>query len=230
MPDSTPGPALVSMAQQFTGLPMTSLIGGPLMAAAQANQQMALTQVQFLMSTCFNKGSGSGGGGSGSSSSSAYTPVMIDLEITRGVLTPPVLPATETTIQLVKTTISLPMLTIVPLNSLAVDNVSVQFDMEVSSTYSQDSSSTSTDTTHEEGSFDAKIGFALWSVEIKGSVSHDSSNTNTNSSHYQKSNSAKYSVNVHAGQLPLPPGVQTIIQAFASAISPIMMPTPAKAA
>ena len=35
---------LLSMAQQFTGLPMEDLIGGPLNASAKANAAMALTQ------------------------------------------------------------------------------------------------------------------------------------------------------------------------------------------
>ena len=38
---------------------------------------------------------------------------------------------------------------------------------------------------------------------------------------YEKSNSAKYTVNVHAGQLPLPTGVTTIIDVFAKSIEPV---------
>ena len=53
MPQVDSGPALVSMAQQFTGLPMRSLIGGPLTAAAQANSMMAVTQTKFMLNTCF---------------------------------------------------------------------------------------------------------------------------------------------------------------------------------
>lgn len=101
--------------------------------------------------------------------------------------------------------------------------------MQVSSSYSEDHSDTDTDTTQEDGSFDAKIGCALWSVEVKGSVTHDTSDTKTNTSHYQKSNTATYTVGVHAAQLPLPTGVGMIIQAFAGNISPITMPTPAPA-
>jgi hypothetical protein len=46
---------LVSMAQQFSGLPMDSLIGGPLNAAAKGNASMALTQTKFILDTCFNQ-------------------------------------------------------------------------------------------------------------------------------------------------------------------------------
>lgn len=42
-----------SIAQQFTGLPMSDLIGGPLMAVSEANGNMAKKQTQFLFDTCF---------------------------------------------------------------------------------------------------------------------------------------------------------------------------------
>lgn len=226
MADTSNGPALVSMAQQFTGLPMGSLIGAPLMAAAKANQQMALTQVDFLMKTCFTQQTGTGGKDAGT----VYQPTMIEMTLTRGVITPGAKAGDPAIIQNINSTIKLPLLTILPLNSLAVDNVTVNFVMQVNSSYSEDHSDTSTDTTHAEASFDAKIGGALWSVEVKGSVSHDSSNSTTNSTHYQKSNSATYTVDVHAGQLPLPPGVGVIIQAYTNNISPIEMPAPEKAA
>jgi len=216
MADSSPGPNLVSMAQQFSGLPMGSLIGAPLVAAAKANQQMALTEVDFLMSTCFNKGSGQG-------KDESYEPVMIEMELTRGVLTPGD-DNKGTDIQHVTSTIALPLLTILPLNSLGVDNVNVNFMMQVNSSYSDEHTSKQSSKTTEKGSFDAKMGGLFWSVDVKGSVSHEDTSSSTHSSHYKKSNTATYKVDVHAGQLPLPKGVTTIIQAYAENISPIKMP------
>src|SRR5271166_2101715 len=108
------------MAQQFTGLPMDSLIGGPLNAAATANAAMALTQTKFLLDTCFTKTS------SGSPAVDSYSPILIEMSLIRGVLTPPGSgspPSTSTDIQQIKTTFNLPLLTIVPLNSLAVETV-----------------------------------------------------------------------------------------------------------
>lgn len=210
--DTSNGPALVSMAQQFTGLPMGSLIGGPLMAAAKANHQMALTQVDFLMTTCFeNKGT----------DTDCYEPRMIDMKLTRNVITPGEKQGDPPIISPLTSTINLPLLTILPLNSLAVDNVNVNFMMEVSSCYSEDHSKASSETTKEDASFNAKIGNGLWSVEVKGSISHDKTNTSSDNSHYEKKNSATYKVDVHAGQLPLPPGVGVIIQAYTNNISPI---------
>ena len=160
---------LLSMSQQFSGLPMESLIGGPLNAAAKANSAMALTQTKF----------------------------------------------------------TLPLLTILPINSLAVETVDINFEMEVKSSFSEDDNQAKESETTGEGSFETKIGWGLLSTTIKGSASYSSKDSSSHNTHYEKSNSAKYTVNVHAGQLPLPKGVNTIIEAFTQAIQPIEL-TPAK--
>ena len=82
MPDVNTGPALVSMAQQFAGLPMHALIGGPLNAAAQANSMMAVTQTKFMLDTCFNKKSDTEDTGK-----DTLEPIMVTMQITRGVIT-----------------------------------------------------------------------------------------------------------------------------------------------
>ncbi|MEL7690674.1 DUF2589 domain-containing protein [Citromicrobium bathyomarinum] len=225
MPEApaVPGPALASMAQQFAGLPMPALIGGPLMAACSANQQMALTQIDFLMKTCFVEGDDSTDKGK------SYAPVMVNMTLSQGIIVPPAEGSTNPTVSHVDTTIQVPLLTILPLNSLAVDNVTINFDMEVKSSFTDDTSSSTSSSTKEDASFDAKAGWGMFSVEIKGSVSHDSSSASSDQQHYSKSNDAKYSVTVHAGQLPLPPGVTTIIQAMTSTMAPIQLPAgPAK--
>ncbi|WP_115718183.1 DUF2589 domain-containing protein [Gallaecimonas mangrovi] len=207
------GPELVSMAQQFTGLPMRSLIGGPLKAAAEANSMMAVTQTNFMLDTCFIK--------STSGETESLTPIMVTMEITRGVISED--DSGTATIQNVTTQFDIPLLTIIPLNALGVDNVQVDFEMEVKSSYSAETSQSSSESTSEQGSFAAKLGNGFFSVEVKGSVSHDSKSESASSNSYQKSNNAKYTVSVHAGQLQLPEGVTTIIQAFTNSISPITL-------
>lgn len=216
---------LVSMAQQFTGLPMDSLIGGPLNAAATANAAMALSQTKFLLDTCFNSKKPSTG--TAADSEITYTPIMIKMSLTRGLIAASDKSGEAPKITPLTTTFDLPMLTVVPLNSLAVDSVSITFEMEVKSSFSEEQSEESTKARKAEGSFEGKLGWGPLSVTIKGSASYDQKDSTTHNTHYQKSNSAKYTVNVHAGQLPLPKGVNIIIEAFAQAIAPIQMPAPA---
>ncbi|MBK7344703.1 MAG: DUF2589 domain-containing protein [Saprospiraceae bacterium] len=205
--------ALLSMAQQFTGLPMDSLIGAPLNAAANANAAMAVTQTDFLLNTCFSK------------SGDTYTPIMIKMSITRSYIVPPDAPGGTPTVTPVTTTFDLPILTIIPLNSLAVDNVDITFEMEVKSSYSEETSKTQETAIGASADWSVKVGWGPVSAEVKGSASYSSKDTESFNTHYEKSNSAKYTVNVHAGQLPLPQGVNTIIAAFTSAIEPLQMPT-----
>lgn len=205
--------ALVSMAQQFSGLPMGSLIGGPLNAAAQANAAMATTQTKFMLDTCFKQ--------SGTAPDISYEPLMINMSLTRPVIAPPAAAGGAPVISQATTTFNLPLLTIIPLNSLGVDSAAVTFEMEVKSSFSEDASQTQETQVKAAASFEAKIGYGPFSATVKGSASYDHKDSSTHSTHYQKSNSAKYTVNVHAGQLPLPKGVNVIIEAFAQAIQPI---------
>jgi len=212
---------LVSMAQQFTGLPMDSLIGGPLNAAAKANAAMAITQTKFMLDTCFSK----------AKDSEDYTPIMIKMSLTRGVIQPQGADdqgnVQAPKIEEVTTTFNLPLLTIIPLNSLGVDDVNITFEMEVKSSFSEENSQESETKVAAEASFEVKVGWGPVSATVRGSASYDHRDSSTHSTHYQKSNSAKYTVSVHAGQLPLPKGVNTIIEAFAQSIQPIEMPAPA---
>ncbi len=203
--------ALLSMAQQFSGLPMEALIGGPLDAAAKANSQMALTQTKFLLDTCFKADT--------TNDVVSYSPLMITMSMDRPLLTKNASGEVES--KSATTKFNLPLLTIIPLNSLAVETVDVGFEMEVKSSFSEDTSETKDTETKGEASVEASFGKGLFSVSIKGSASYDSKESSSHSTHYEKSNTAKYTVNVHAGQLPLPTGVTTIIEAFTKAIEPI---------
>nr|WP_321357856.1 DUF2589 domain-containing protein [uncultured Draconibacterium sp.] len=249
---------LLSMAQQFSGLPMEALIGGPLNAAANANAAMAVTQTKFLLDTCFIKthvaqqAAVQGTPGDPTATPPVqevigtpeipehdeYAPIMIVMSLTRPVLTPgnkatpgdptatppvPATPATAPIISNITTQFNLPMLTIIPINSLAVETVDINFEMEVKSSFSEEESQTSEKEFKGESSFEAKAGWGPFSVTVKGSASYDSKDSSTHNTHYQKSNSAKYTVNVHAGQLPVPKGVNTIIEAFTQCIQPITL-------
>lgn len=202
-----------SIAQQFTGLPMSDLIGGPLIAASDANGNMARRQTEFLFNTCF-KQKGDGG------DDITYDPIMIKLNMTRAVLT-----FDENTkkpdTSYFTTTLDLPLLTIIPLNNLGVDSVSVNFEMEVKSACSEDIKESSSSEKKAEASLSGSAGWGPFSVSITGNVSYSSEDSRTHDTHYENSNTAKYTVNVHAGQLPMPKGVNTIIDAYSKNIQPV---------
>ncbi len=221
---------ILSMGQQFSGLPMGALIGGPLEAAAKANQQMAMTQLQFMMQTCFIPRNDANNNATGQ-----YDPITIEFILESNVIEPgsPAVPASGNTAAVpavpakvipYTTSFKLPILTIIPLNALAVDDVAISFEMEVKSSFAQDNSTDTSSKTSENVKFSAEGQIGPFHVGISGSVSHDSSSENKSDTHYKQSNSAKYEVKVHAGQLPLPLGVKTIIDAYAKNITPATAP------
>lgn len=199
---------LVSMAKQFSGLPMKDLIGTPLVAAAQANNMMAITQTKFLLDTCFSlKKQGE---------KEIYKPVMICMTLTR-----PVINADGSEAEPVETDFNLPLLTIIPLNSLAVDEVNVMFEMEVKSSFSSDKSAESSKNSKDDQSISRKMNDSHISAELTGVVAASEKSNTDDASSFRKSNSAKYEINAHAGQIPLPVGVTTIIETYSRSIAPI---------
>jgi len=206
------GPALVSMAQAFSGLPMESLIGGPLNAATEANMQMGLAQVNFMMNTCFYQPDAPDG---------PFEPRLIKVRLERPVIREN---EPETPIEPAVVTIELPLLALLPLNNLGVTNVDVSFTMNVSSSFSNERSTTLDNKVHAEASYETAINYFFAKTTIKGSASVDTQLQQSTKAQYQKQNNATYTVNVNASQLPLPPGVTTIIQAFTNNMAPIVLP------
>lgn len=214
MPDTN------SIAQQFTGLPIKALIGAPLMAAAEANGQMALEQVNFMLNSCFKGSAGTGGTNGKDVAAAGYEPIMITLKLTQNVIDTKTMQNKPIT-----STIEVPLLALIPLNSLAVDNVNVNFNMEVKSSSSEDKNSSDETDSKASGTFSGGANYGIFSVHVSGSISASSIHKSSDDKHYEKSQTATYDISVHAGQLPLPPGVTTIIQAYANNISPIQIST-----
>lgn len=146
---------LLSMSQQFSGLPMESLIGGPLNAAAKANSAMALTQTRFMLDTCFNRKEVS----TTEPKSYQYEPIMIDMILTRSVIGPGATEGADPVIKPASTKFTLPLLTILPINSLAVETVDINFEMEVKSSFSEDDNKAKESESKGEGSFETKLGW-----------------------------------------------------------------------
>jgi hypothetical protein len=208
---------LVSMAQQFSGLPMGVLIGGPLQAAADAQQSLAMTQTQYILNTGFSQCKDSAG-------NITYKPITATIEM--GQSQPVIGQDGTVTAAESHLNVDFPIITMVPIPSLAVTSVDITFDMEVKSSFSHETDEATASSTSEQGSFDAKAGWGCFSVEVKGSVSHDSSQSNSDKQTYQKSNDARYHVEVTAAQQPIPDGIKMLLEMFSKnmTMTPIIAP------
>ena len=201
MPDG-----LVKMSDQFGGLPMDQLIGGPLKAACDSQVQLAKATADFIQNV-----------GLETDSNGVVKARTVDFTYTK-----PVNDGaggyTEVTNQL-----DVPILAILNTPSLQVKEVEVDFTMEVKSSTSEKSSR------DYEAAMDThvKAGWGPVSVDVKihGSISAKSENTRSSD------NSAKYNVKVIARDDGMPEGLKRCLDIVQSAIAdkPATAPAPAPA-
>lgn len=117
------------------GQSIESLVSAPLVAISNANAMMLSSQAQFVLDYGFKNNNG------------VYSPVMIKMEYTMGEH---------------KEYFMLPLLTLIPMNNLAVDEVDVKFNLEITSTVShissKDENAINADVIQKKAKIGAKIG------------------------------------------------------------------------
>jgi Protein of unknown function (DUF2589) len=100
-----------------------------------------------------------------------------------------------------------PFLAMVPLPSLGVKTVGVDFDLQV------DTSDTQSSSTEASASLSGSVGFAWWKVEFKGSVTHKSEQTRKTDTR------AKYTVHLEVDRQDPPEALMRVIDAITQAVT-----------
>lgn len=180
----------MAIAEQFAGLQMDQLIGAPLSAAADASTQLANSTADFINRVGFDD---QGNVRNAAFGYQKYTPNE------------------DGTSSLDEMKISVPILAIVPIPNLQIDEVNILFDMEVKQSERQESSKDLSASL--TGS--AKIGPVK--VSVTGSVSSHSSNTRSSD------NSAKYHVDVRATNHGTPEGLARVLDMMAANVAPALV-------
>jgi hypothetical protein len=179
----------MGLGDQFTGLDMENLIGGPLSAAAKASLLLADGTAHFINSVGFddNKKLRTVDFGYRKKTHNDDGSDSID-----------------------EMHIEAPLLSIVPIPNLQIDNVNIYFDMEVKESTQSESSKDMSASLSASGSI---FGFK---VSITGSISaHESNSRSTD-------NSAKYHVDVTATNHGTPEGLNRILDIIAANAAPAL--------
>jgi hypothetical protein len=108
----------------------------------------------------------------------------------------------------VEAKVSAPLLAIIPIPSIVLNKIHVTFDMAVTQT------ETNTSATEGSAELKAEAGMAWWKVSVSGRISHKSEQTR------KTDTTAKYTVEVEAGQAPTPEGLSRLLDILQSAIVP----------
>jgi len=180
----------MSISEQFTGLPMKDLIGSPLAAAADASINLANSTADFINRVGFDK--------DGNVRNVAFKYEKISKN-------------EDGTLNLDAMKVDVPMLAIVPIPNLQVDEVNVLFDMEVKQSEKTES------TLDLSASAKAKLDLGLFSVSVSGSVSVHQNNTRSSD------NSAKYHVDVRAANHGTPEGLARVLDMMAANVAPSLI-------
>lgn len=186
------------IANQFAGLPLGLLICQPILEAAKAQLALCQIYINTLFEMAFDNPD--------EQDPDKRTTRTIKFSFDRLILDK------ETGAQSTKTmTLNVPLIALVPLPAFTMDEVTVDFDMEVKE------SNVDTDQSHSEVS--TTDSFSFWGCEasITGNVSSDTMHTR------QTDNSAKYSIHAHAVQQPPSEGMAKLTALFAQSMEPIEM-------
>lgn len=211
---------LVNMSDQFKGLPMGDLIGGPLSAASDAQIKLANATADFIRVVGFlpptDPKDPKGVGATRTASFKFKRPMDNPAGPTyTGLDKAPAIYEEEVELEV-------PLLAIVRVPNLSVTTVDITFDMEVKSSFS------STEKTDAEASMsaDISVGWGIFSakVHIQGSIASHKENTRSSD------NSAKYHVEVHAQDSGMPEGLSRVMDILQTAIAPRKISAPAVAA
>ena len=180
----------MAIAEQFAGLDMGQLIGAPLDAAANASIMLARGTADFISQVGFDKD------GKTRTSSFAYQRKTVN---------------DDGTSNLESMNVEIPLLAIVPIPNLQIDEVNVIFDMEVKQSEKSDKS------LDIGASLTGSLGWGPFKVSVTGSVSAHESNTRSSD------NSAKYHVDVRATNHGTPEGLSRVLDMISAGISPSLV-------
>lgn len=204
--------AIEKIGDQFKGLDMSALIGGPLTAACKLQLMLAQATCDFIKQIGFYPESHKEHPGGTR---------KVDFSFERNVFSG-VNELGHDTYSKETVSLAVPALAIVNIPSLMIDEVDISFNMEVSN------SELHTDSIDTEAGFSSGmsggvgIGWASASVSasVSGKVATSVENTR------KSDNSAKYNVNVHAKQFGTPEGLSRVLDIIASAVAPESITSP----
>ncbi len=175
---------MASVAGELQSLPFSSLIGGPLDAAIEAQGKAALSSVNFIRSVGFND---------------KNEVQNITFKATKG----------ETTSE-----ITVPLLTIVPIPFIRIDDMTIDFKANVTS------STATTEKTAESSqkslSLSAGARYLFFTAKLEGSISSKKDSESTKSSKYAVETTID--IHVHAVQDEMPAGLSKMLNILTDTI------------
>jgi hypothetical protein len=177
------------MAEMLGGLPMSELIGAPMVSVVSAQKDLAHVMIDYVNEVGYDD-------------QDKKNARMLNFCMKRPIVTDDAVTTTDVTIQA-------PVLGVLPLPSLLVEHVTIDFQMEVTAATSEKSN------VGAEASVSVSGGFFKSKYSVSGKVTASKENTRSTNQ------TAKYQVHVEANQQPATECLGKLMDMFASCTEPI---------
>ena len=191
---------------QATGLlsqiPFGAIVGSPLKAAVDAQAAAALACYDFIRKIGFDAPD-SAAPDKGDQALGAIKNITFSFK------------RTDAAGAGTSASITVPLLTIMPLPFIRIESMTVNFKASISAVDSRTQSDTSS--TAADAKVEATVGFALWKANVGCSVSSKKDSTATNTSKYSVEHTMD--VSVHAVQDDMPAGLAKMLSMMTDMIS-----------
>ena len=201
-------PAKQSPQQQATGLlaqiPLGAIIGSPLKAAVDAQAAAAIACHDFITNIGFDPALDQNGNPMKDASKNPLRGKVKDITFVLERTTPAADGRPEARS---KTTITVPLLTIMPLPFIRIESMTVNFKASISAMDSH--TGTDTTSTNKDLKGEGTLGYAWAKVNVGGSISSKKDSTATNTSKYSVEHTMD--ISMHAVQDDMPAGLAKIL-------------------
>jgi hypothetical protein len=189
----------------LSGIPFSNIIGGPLVAAIDAQGQAAMQTVNFILAVGF----GAGDGGSSTGTTDQLQAQMVTFSYTKS------LPSGTTEYM----QLAVPLLTIVPIPFIRISSMNISFTANIQADTS--ASTNTTNTLNTSASLSGSANYWFLKTNFNASVSNTNTTNTTAASQYNVQ--YNMNVNVNAVQDVLPAGLQSVLNILSNVITPTQL-------
>ena len=190
--DSTPATTVQNM---LNGIDYSALIGGPLQAAISAQVMAAKSSWEFIQQVGLNTDKNTG------NKSAVNVTFMYQKD--------------GNMVKLI-----VPILTIVPIPMIVIDDVSIQFKASLNASSSECTEKSSSESIDAGAEGSARVGWGPFSLQVKAKANYSSKKDSKATSESKYSVEYTQDVSVHAKQADMPAGLATILNILSSAATP----------
>jgi hypothetical protein len=194
-----------SATSQLAAIPFGSLIGGPLVAAIEAQASAAKSTADFILDVAYKPLA------EGADPNQARELQTVDFIYSRG---------TE------KASLSVPLLAIVPIPYIRIDTMSINFKANISASSETDSTDTTSTTKTADVSGKASYGVGAFKASAKFNAGFSSKKDSTSSANSKYSVEYTMDIAVHASQDDIPAGMSRVLNMLQESIQSTPQSTP----